>query len=103
MLQPIGANILIRPHLAPDQTASGLHLIEHWVPENTGTVVQLPPQSLVVCPDCGVRVSKPCSVAIGDTVVFPSEAGQELRVDGERFLLITEHDLLAVLDEVPHG
>jgi co-chaperonin GroES (HSP10) len=29
MLQPLTNNILIRPEKAPEQTESGLHLVEH--------------------------------------------------------------------------
>jgi chaperonin GroES len=45
------------------------------------------------------------SVKVGDTVIFPLEAGQELRLDGERLLLMKETDLLAVVEphEVTNG
>jgi co-chaperonin GroES (HSP10) len=38
-LTPLGDRVLIRPDQAPQQTESGLHLVEHWKPEQTGTVV----------------------------------------------------------------
>lgn len=39
MFAPLGDRVLIAPEAAPTQTESGLHLAEHWKPEQTGTVV----------------------------------------------------------------
>jgi chaperonin GroES len=100
MLRPIGTNIVIRPHAAPTETASGLHLVEHWTAEYTGEVIAVP--ASVPCPHCGDPV--PPSVVAGDWVVFPAEAGQELRLDDDRLLLVKDTDLLAVIPrEVSHG
>jgi chaperonin GroES len=100
MLQPLTNNILIRPEKAPEQTESGLHLVEHWAPENSGEIVSIAAQASTRCPSCDCPVTHPLSVKVGDTVIFPQEAGQELRIDGERFLLMKETDLLAVVE--PH-
>jgi chaperonin GroES len=105
MLHPLTNNILIRPEKAPDKTESGLHLVDHWASENMGEVVALPERVDAYCPDCGTRVFAAPSVKVGDTVIFPLEAGQELTVNGERFLLMKDADLLAVVEpsEVMHG
>lgn len=107
-LRPLTNNILIRPERAPEQTESGLHLVEHWVPENIGEVIAVSSRVETHCPECGERVFVAPSVRVGDTVIFPSEVGQELRIDGERLLLMKDSDLLAVLStatepEVVHG
>lgn len=100
-LKPLTNNILIRPEPTPDVTASGLHLVDHWAPENVGEVVATSTRADSHCPDCGGRVFHAMPVKAGDTVVFPLEAGQELRIDGERFLLMKHTDLLAVLEPEP--
>lgn len=100
MLHPLTGNLVIRPDVAPTQTESGLELVEHWRGENTGEIVSMSSRVDAHCPDCGGRVFLPPSVKVGDTVIFPLEAGQEIRLDGERFLLMKETDLLAVLE--PH-
>ena len=100
MLQPLTNNVLIRPEAAPDRTESGLYRVEHWKPENMGEIVALSSRADAHCPDCGNRVFLPMQVKVGDTVIFPLEAGQELRIDGERYLLMRETDLLAVV--TPH-
>ena len=37
-------------------------------------------------------------VAKGDTVLFSSYAGTEIKIDGEEYMLMDESDVLAVLD-----
>ena len=45
----------------------------------------------------------PC-VSVGDDVLFSHDAGQELTLDGETFVILHETDLLAVVvPEVAHG
>jgi co-chaperonin GroES (HSP10) len=39
ILTPLSDRVLIKPTAAPTETASGLQLVEHWKPEQTGTVV----------------------------------------------------------------
>ena len=46
---------------------------------------------------------QPC-VSVGDDVLFSHDAGQELTLDGETFVILHETDLLAVVvPEVAHG
>jgi co-chaperonin GroES (HSP10) len=97
VITPLYDRILIRPELAPDTTDSGLHLVRDWTPEHHGTVVALPATVQQTCPDCGGTVPGSPSVQIGDVVAFSIEAGQELTIDEERYLLIRDRDLIAVL------
>lgn len=83
--RPLGNRVLIRPETNPTQTASGLHLAEHWKPEQTGTVVNL-----------GPTVKEP--MQRGDFVIFSWQAGQELYIDRERLFLLREEDVLAVIE-----
>ena len=98
MLIPLTDRILIKPELAPDVTDSGLHLVRDWTPENSGTVVAVPTQVNATCSDCGASVHRAPSVQVGDTVLFGYDAGQEITLDDERYLLIRDADLIAVLD-----
>jgi chaperonin GroES len=100
MLRPLTDRILIKPDAVPDQTYSGLHLVQDWKPENMGEVVALPERVDAHCPDCGGTVFVAPSVKLGDTVLFSWTSGQDIRVNGERFLLMRESDLLAVLENV---
>jgi chaperonin GroES len=101
MLKPLSDRVLIKPDALPDQTESGLHLVRDWNPEITGEVVGVPERSDTHCPECGCRVFVVPQVKVGDTVVFSHQApGQEVLEDGERYLLLKEADLLAVLESV---
>ena len=41
---------------------------------------------------------RPLDVAIGDVVLFGKYAGNEVKIDGETFVLLREDDLLAVTE-----
>lgn len=103
MLRPLTDRILIKPDPKPDTvTASGILLVEHGTtPENLGEVVSVPERVDAHCPDCGSRVFVAPSVAVGDLVLFSSESGQEITVDGERYLLMRDADILAVYEGQP--
>lgn len=100
MIQPLGDRILIKPESNPDTTESGLHLVEHRKPETMGEVVQLPERVGHHCPECGHTLYRKPIVNVGDTVLFSWQSGQELFINEERFLLMREDDLLAVLEGV---
>jgi chaperonin GroES len=103
MLKPLTDRILIKPDPKPDTvTASGILLVEHGTPpENLGEVVSIPERAGVQCPDCGHRVFVTPSVKVGDLVIFSSVAGQEIVIDGERYLMLREDDLLAIYEGQP--
>ena len=85
-LKPLGARVLIKPAEPVERTESGLHLVEHKKPEQIGTVV-------------AAGSPTPCC-DVGDLVLFSWCAGQEifLHDTDERYLLLNESDLLAVLE-----
>ena len=47
--------------------------------------------------DDGKRV--PLDVKAGDTILFGKYSGQEIKLDGEEFLIMREDEVLAVLDK----
>lgn len=88
-LEPLADKVLIKPAKIPTQTLSGLHLAEHSKPEQVGTVVAI-----------GKTATK-TGVAVGDTVLFSWQSGQELVLDdeGTRVLVMLEDDLLAIIGQ----
>ena len=98
MLQPLGDRILIRPEANPTETDSGIQLVEHRKPETMGEVVALPERIAVECAECGHVSYKVADVKVGDTVLFSWTAGQEVQIDDERYFLMRESDVLAVLE-----
>lgn len=100
MLTPLGDRILIRPEANPEMTESGLHLVEHRKPETLGEVVSIPERIAHDCAECGHRTHAVPLVKVGDTVVFSWNVGQEIQIEDDRYLLMRESDLLAVLEGV---
>ena len=46
--------------------------------------------------DDGKRI--PMDVKAGDTILFGKYSGQEIKLDGEEYLIMREHEVLAVID-----
>ena len=46
--------------------------------------------------DDGTR--QPLDVKAGDTILFGKYSGQEIKIDGEEYLIMREDEILAVLD-----
>jgi co-chaperonin GroES (HSP10) len=88
MLGVRGNRVLVKPE---DQSVterdSGIVTIEHYAPEVIGTIVA-----------CGDVVD----VKVDDVVLFPPSAGQVVEHENERYLVLTEDELIAVLEET-HG
>lgn len=89
-LVPLGARVLVEPLAPKTITASGIELIEHYHPETMGRVVR-----------CGETVPPlpPDAVQPGDVVLFSWQAGQELLLDQQRYLMLHQDDLLAIVEE----
>lgn len=85
---PLGDRVLIRPAKRPEQTESGLLVSEHRKPDTAGWVVGVG----------GETHRDPC-VKVGDYVLFSWQSGQELDFDEERFLIMRESEILAVVEE----
>lgn len=97
MLKPLGDRVLIKPDPRPTQTESGLHLVESWQPDNMGEIVAVGPGR--ACEECGCGLT--LSVKVGDFVQFSPLSGQDITVDGERYVLMREADLLTVYEGEP--
>lgn len=116
-MRPIGDRVLIRPEKNPEQTESGLHLVDHAKPATAGTVVsvgihehplkqeaaQYAQQLDAQWPDVAALLLKATQrtpeVHPGDYVLFSWQSGQELQVDEETLLIMRESDILAVVEE----
>lgn len=100
--QPVGPVVVVVPHPnQPLSTASGIQLADvYHDAETSGTIIAV--GSAFYCEACGQ--TRPTPYAVGQRVLFGRGAGQEIDgqpfgLIGERFLLIQESELLAVLEE----
>jgi chaperonin GroES len=77
------------------KTASGIYLPETSKDKpKQGTVTAVGTGALNT--DTGERI--PLSVKKGDKVIFSSYAGTEVKLDGKELLIMSEDDILAVID-----
>ena len=91
---PIGDKVVVKQTEAEETTAGGIVLPDSAQEKpRQGRVLSVGDGRLL--PD-GARVAH--QVAEGDRVLFASYGGTEVTVDDEELLILTEDDILAVLD-----
>ena len=93
-IRPLGEKVLIKRLEAEEKTKGGIVLPD--------TAKEKPQKGTVIAVGDG-RLLKDGNraefqVAKGDTVLFASYAGTEIKVDGQEYMLMDESDILAVVD-----
>ncbi|MCK9222431.1 MAG: co-chaperone GroES [Limnochordia bacterium] len=92
-LKPLADRVVVQPLEAEEKTKSGI-----VIPD---TAKEKPQEAKVVAVGPGAYDEegnrKPMSVNVGDVVIFGKYAGTEVKVDGEKYLILRESDLLAVI------
>ena len=90
---PIGDRIVVKLEENEERTKSGIVLPDTAKEKpQKGKVVAVGSGRLL---DNGKRVE--LEVKEGDTVVFSKYAGTEIKLDGEKYLILSESDVLAIL------
>jgi chaperonin GroES len=93
-VRPLEDRVLVKPQAPEQRTAAGIYLPETAKEKPMqGTVVSAGPGKL---DDEDNRV--PLQVAEGDTVVYGKYSGTEVELDGEKYVLLRESELLAKLE-----
>ena len=93
-VRPLGDKIIVQREEAATQTESGIFLPESAKDKpKTGKVIALGDGNLNK--DTGDYL--PFTVKKGETVIFSSYAGTEIKIDGSEYLIMTEEDILAVI------
>src|ERR1700704_5885304 len=91
---PINDKIVVKRTEAEDKTAGGIVLPDAAKEKpKQGKVLSLGDGKLL---DTGKRAA--FQVKEGDRILFTSYAGNEVTLDGEEYLIMTEEDILAVVD-----
>jgi chaperonin GroES len=91
---PLNDKIVIKRLEASDRTAGGIVLPDTAKEKpKQGKVVSLGDGKLL---ENGTRAK--FQVREGDRVLFTSYAGNEINIDGEELLIMTEDDILAVVE-----
>ena len=94
-VKPLGDKVIVKREEAATKTDAGIFLPESAKDKpKQGTIVALGNGNLNR--DTGDYV--PFTVKKGDTVIFSSYAGTEIKIDDEEFLIMTEEDILGIID-----
>ncbi|MCX5639772.1 MAG: co-chaperone GroES [Planctomycetota bacterium] len=94
-VRPLGDKILVKRDEAATKTDSGIFLPESAKDKpKQGKVVAL--GSGILNKDKGTYV--PFTVKKGDTVIFSSYSGTEVKIDGDPYLIMTEEEILGIVD-----
>ena len=93
-IRPLGEKVLVKRLEAEETTRGGIVLPDSAKEKpQKGNVLAVGDGKLL---DDGTRAK--FQVKVGDTILFTSYAGSEIKVDGEEMMLMDESDILAILD-----
>ena len=87
-IKPLADRVLINPAKAEEKTVAGI-----IIPD---TAKEKPLKGEVVAVGEGTKDEKMVLKA-GDTVLFGKYAGTEIELDGEKYLIMKQSDILAIL------
>ncbi len=94
-LRPLGNRVVIKPIEDEGKTSGGIFLPDNAKEKpQKGAVLAVGPGER---DESGKRI--PLDVAEGDTVLFAKYSGTEVKLDGEKLLIMRESDLLAIVAE----
>ncbi len=93
-IRPLGDRVIVERAEAEEKTAGGILLPE--------SAKDKPKQGRVLAVGDGRRNDKgelqPMNLKVGDRVLFSSYAGTEIKVEGDEYLIMSESDILAIVD-----
>ena len=93
-LRPLADRVIVKQTEAEEKTASGIYLPDAAKEKPTkGKVIAAGPGKL---DDKGKHMD--LGVRAGDTVYYGKYAGTDVEVDGEKFVILRETDILGVLE-----
>ena len=93
-LRPLGDKILVKRVEAESKTKSGIVLPD--------SAKEKPKRGKIIAVGAGRRMDNgelsSFSVKVGNEVIFTSYAGTEVKIDGEELMIMSEDDVLAVVE-----
>ena len=84
---PLHDRVIVKPAPAEEKTAGGI-----IIPD---TAKEKPQRGMVIAAGPGKK-DEPVMVKPGNTVLYGKYAGQEIAIDGEDYLLISQADILYI-------
>lgn len=94
-LKPLADRLLVAPLEEEEVTPSGLVLPE--------TAKEKPQRGEVKAAGPGARDDEgkriEMDIKVGDKVLFAKYAGTEIKIDGDKYLILRESDILAIIED----
>lgn len=94
MIKPLGDRVVIEALAKEEVTKSGIVLPD--------TVKEKPQEGKIVAVGTGKTLENGQKVAldvkVGDKIIFSKYAGTEVKVEGQEYLIISERDILAIIE-----
>jgi chaperonin GroES len=93
-LKPLGDRVIVKPSEAEEQTKSGL-----VIPD---TAKEKPQRGEVIAVGEG-RLNEdgermPIDVKVGDVVIYGKYSGQDVKVEGEEYMIMKSDDIYAIVE-----
>ncbi|MBU6286891.1 MAG: co-chaperone GroES [Chloroflexota bacterium] len=94
-LKPLGDKVVVRPTQREETTKSGIVLPD--------TAKEKPQEGVIIAAgsgrvlDSGERLA--LEVHVGNKVLYAKYAGTEIKIDGEELLILSEKDVLAIVED----
>jgi chaperonin GroES len=93
-LRPLGDRLVVKPSEREEMTKSGILLPD--------TVKERPQEGLILAVGPGRTLDdgsrEPIEVAVGQKILFQKYAGTEFKLDDEELLILSQKDILAVIE-----
>jgi len=94
-LKPLGDRVVVKPIEEEEVTKSGIVLPD--------TAKEKPQKGEVLAVGSGKLLENgqrvPLEVKVGDVVVYAKYGGTEIELEGEEYVILSERDLLAVVEK----
>ncbi len=92
-LKPLGDRVIVKPGEGEEKTASGIVLPD--------TAKEKPQEGEVVAvgsgrTEDGEKIAP--EVSVGDKVIYSKYGGTEVKVKGDEYLILSERDILAIIN-----
>jgi len=91
-LSPLGNNVIVKPVAQEELSRGGI-----IIPD---TAKEKPQEGEIIAMSPG-KVNKagnlvPLEVSVGDQVIFAKYTGSEIKIEGEKYIIMPESDILAI-------
>lgn len=87
-VKPLHDRVIVKPAEKAEKTAGGI-----IIPD---TAQEKPQKGEVVAVGDGKK-DEPLTVKVGDTILFGKFSGTEIEIEGEKYLLMRESDIFAII------